>query len=124
MGRCPQAPAFLCSVPALKPPAHRPAGALTGSLYCAGFSPDAVAGILSSVPPIQRLRPCYMPWGGLLTMEGVIEELATLLPARCVGVGACVGRRRRGWPLSPGGQIALPCPTFFLPAPSALLLRC
>ncbi|GAB4823486.1 hypothetical protein N2152v2_010532 [Parachlorella kessleri] len=59
------------------------AGALSGSLYCAGYAPTEVAAILSRTAPIKRLRPCYSPWaGGMLTLEAVVEELRGLLPPR------------------------------------------
>lgn len=76
------------------------AGALTGSLYCAGFSPAQVAEILSKTTPIKRLRPSYSPWaGGVLSMSAVVDELQGLLPPSFeqlkkplgVGVASCSG---------------------------------
>uniref|UniRef100_A0A7S0WPM6 Patatin n=1 Tax=Chlamydomonas leiostraca TaxID=1034604 RepID=A0A7S0WPM6_9CHLO len=58
------------------------AGALAGSLYCAGYKPHEVAEHLSSTPPISFLRPSLAPWrGGLLSLDGVVERLRELLPA-------------------------------------------
>lgn len=58
------------------------AGAFTGSLYCAGYSPKEVAQVLSEVPPIKLLRwSRFPPWrGGLLTYEAVIDRLREVLP--------------------------------------------
>lgn len=57
------------------------AGALAGSLYCAGYSPKQAAMELSRVPPIQLLRTSRNPMkGGLLSLDGVIERLRDLLP--------------------------------------------
>ncbi len=58
------------------------AGALTGSLYAAGYTPREVARELSRVPPIQLLRPSLEPWkGGLLTLDGVVDRLREVLPS-------------------------------------------
>lgn len=57
------------------------AGAITGSLYCAGYSPEEAAEELSRVAPIDMLRPSNPPWlGGLLSLEAVIERLYKVLP--------------------------------------------
>ncbi|KAK9820943.1 hypothetical protein WJX81_000057 [Elliptochloris bilobata] len=57
------------------------AGALSGSLYCAGYSPDAVARELSRVAPINLLRPSCRPWrGGAISLHKVTERLRDLLP--------------------------------------------
>ncbi|GBF93910.1 hypothetical protein Rsub_06159 [Raphidocelis subcapitata] len=57
------------------------AGALAGSLYAAGYTPLEVAQHLRRSAPIQLLRPSWAPWrGGLLSLDGVIERLAQLLP--------------------------------------------
>lgn len=60
------------------------AGALSGSLWAAGFSAREVAEILGATAPIARLRPCCPPWAGpgLLRMDVVVEELRGLLPPR------------------------------------------
>ncbi|KAG1679637.1 hypothetical protein FOA52_006154 [Chlamydomonas sp. UWO 241] len=58
------------------------AGALTGSCYCAGYSPREIAQLFSEVAPITYLRPSARPWeGGLLSFEGVVRKLRTVLPA-------------------------------------------
>lgn len=104
------------------------AGALTGSLYCAGHSPAAVAEILSATAPINRLRPCGAPWAarGLLSMEAVVEELRGLLPHRFeelqrpLGVGvACASTGRhvlvdRG-PLAEAVAASAAIPVIFAP---------
>jgi len=57
------------------------AGALTGSLYAAGYTPKQVAGFLSEKAPIQLLQPSFEPWrGGVLSLDGVVQRLAELLP--------------------------------------------
>mmetsp|Transcript_20160 Transcript_20160/g.36221 ORF Transcript_20160/g.36221 Transcript_20160/m.36221 type:complete len:797 (-) Transcript_20160:1681-4071(-) len=57
------------------------AGALTGSLFCAGYSADEVAAHLSKERPALMLRPSLSPWkGGILTLSGVVERLRDLLP--------------------------------------------
>ncbi|GFR41800.1 hypothetical protein Agub_g2567 [Astrephomene gubernaculifera] len=59
------------------------AGALVGSLYCAGYTPRQVAKYLSDQTPASLLRPSIAPWrGGALSLEGVIERLRDLLPPR------------------------------------------
>jgi hypothetical protein len=45
------------------------------------------AALLSERAPIQLLSPCFEPWrGGLLSLEGVVERLAELLPATFEGL--------------------------------------
>ena len=56
------------------------AGALTGALFCAGYTPDQVAAELGRVPPITLMRPNYRPWAGVMSLEGVIERLREVLP--------------------------------------------
>ncbi|KAL6757388.1 acyl transferase/acyl hydrolase/lysophospholipase [Haematococcus lacustris] len=64
------------------------AGALAGSLYCAGYSPRQVAAELSRDPPISLLRPSLTPWrGGILSLERVVERLQQLLPPRFEDLG-------------------------------------
>ncbi|MEW5304671.1 MAG: hypothetical protein WDW36_007265 [Sanguina aurantia] len=59
------------------------AGALAGSLYCAGYTPRQVAMQLSRDAPIQMLQLSMQPWrGGALSLQGVIERLRDLLPPR------------------------------------------
>ncbi|PNW76990.1 hypothetical protein CHLRE_10g417750v5 [Chlamydomonas reinhardtii] len=59
------------------------AGALVGSLYCAGYSPLEVAKHLSDQTPASLLRPSAAPWrGGALSLDGVISRLRDLLPPR------------------------------------------
>ncbi|KAG1667613.1 hypothetical protein FOA52_001667 [Chlamydomonas sp. UWO 241] len=58
------------------------AGALTGALYCAGYTPQEVVSILCRDAPIRSLSPCA-PWeGGLLSFDGLVEQLRELLPPR------------------------------------------
>ncbi|EIE21028.1 hypothetical protein COCSUDRAFT_17697, partial [Coccomyxa subellipsoidea C-169] len=79
------------------------AGALTGSLYCAGYSPKQVAAELSRVAPINLLRPSCRPWaGGAVSLDAVVQRLRELLPPRfedldkefAVGVVSADGRYR------------------------------
>ncbi|KAF5830249.1 acyl transferase/acyl hydrolase/lysophospholipase [Dunaliella salina] len=56
------------------------AGALAGSLYCAGYTPRQVAAELSRQPPIKLLRPSIDPWNGFFSLDGVVERLKDLLP--------------------------------------------
>ncbi|PNH03908.1 hypothetical protein TSOC_009991 [Tetrabaena socialis] len=59
------------------------AGALTGALYCAGYTPRQVAKHLSENTPATLLRPSLTPWrGGALSLEGVVARLRDLLPPR------------------------------------------
>ncbi|MEW5318566.1 MAG: hypothetical protein WDW38_009779 [Sanguina aurantia] len=59
------------------------AGALAGSLYCAGYTPRQVAMQLSRDAPIQMLQLSMQPWrGGALSLQGVIDRLRDLLPPR------------------------------------------
>lgn len=40
-----------------------------------------MAGFLSEKAPIQLLQPCFEPWrGGVLSLDGVVQRLAELLP--------------------------------------------
>ncbi|CAL8469101.1 g8642 [Coccomyxa elongata] len=79
------------------------AGALTGSLYSAGYSPEQVARELSRVAPINLLRPSCRPWiGGAISLNAVVNRLSELLPPRfedlekefAVGVVSADGRYR------------------------------
>ncbi|DBA83714.1 TPA: hypothetical protein ACH3X1_006252 [Trebouxia sp. C0004] len=57
-------------------------GAISGSLYAAGYSAEQVAAELARVAPIQLLRPNMQPWkGGVLSLDPVVERLRQLLPA-------------------------------------------
>ncbi|CAL5230039.1 g13484 [Coccomyxa viridis] len=57
------------------------AGALSGSLYSAGYSPKQVAEELSRVAPVYLLRPSCAPWtGGAISLAAVVERLKDLLP--------------------------------------------
>lgn len=59
------------------------AGALAGSLFCAGYTSEQVAAILAADKPISMLRPSLQPWkGGVLSLDGVVERLKEYLPAR------------------------------------------
>lgn len=55
------------------------AGALSGSLYAAGYSPEEVAKELSRVQPIRLLDP-GRPWRGAMSMRRVVERLRHVLP--------------------------------------------
>ncbi|CAG9466019.1 unnamed protein product [Pedinophyceae sp. YPF-701] len=58
------------------------AGAMTGALYAAGYSPRRVAEELMRVPPIKLLKPGLPDvWNGAFIMEPAIERLRELLPA-------------------------------------------
>ncbi|GIL83781.1 hypothetical protein Vretimale_10462 [Volvox reticuliferus] len=57
------------------------AGALAGSLFCAGYTPRQVAKHLSDQTPASLLRPSLAPWrGGALSLDQVINRLKDLLP--------------------------------------------
>ncbi|GIL57044.1 hypothetical protein Vafri_12282 [Volvox africanus] len=57
------------------------AGALAGSLFCAGYTPRQVASHLSDQTPASLLRPSLAPWrGGALSLDRVISRLKDLLP--------------------------------------------
>lgn len=59
------------------------AGALAGSLYCAGYTPEQVAYELSRDPPLALLKASSQPWrGGIISLERVVERLQELLPPR------------------------------------------
>ncbi|GMH33314.1 hypothetical protein BSKO_01148 [Bryopsis sp. KO-2023] len=78
------------------------AGAYTGSLYCAGYSPDVIGQLLCGDPPIERLRLNWQFWNGLISLEAVVERLEELLPPTfeeldrefAVGVMDCEGCHR------------------------------
>jgi NTE family protein len=58
------------------------AGALSGSLYAAGYSPERIAYELSRLPPVEYLQLSSQPWssGGILNMNKVVERYRELLP--------------------------------------------
>lgn len=57
------------------------AGALSGSLYAAGYTPEQVAAELSRLPPMEYLQVSSAPWqGGVLNMDKVIARYRELLP--------------------------------------------
>lgn len=57
------------------------AGALSGSLYAAGYSPEEIAYELSRLPPAEYLKLSNQPWqGGVLNMDKVIQRYRELLP--------------------------------------------
>ncbi|GLI64293.1 hypothetical protein VaNZ11_007477 [Volvox africanus] len=57
------------------------AGALAGSLFCAGYTPRQVARHLSDQTPASLLRPSLAPWrGGALSLDRVVSRLKDLLP--------------------------------------------
>jgi len=66
------------------------AGALSGSLYAAGYAPHEVAAELSRVAPIQLLGP-GVPWKGALSMSRVVERLRVVLPATFEELGKPLG---------------------------------
>lgn len=57
-------------------------GALTGALYAAGHSIDAIAKLLTSAPPLRFLSPNWQPWRGLFRAEPLLRLLRSELPAR------------------------------------------
>lgn len=58
------------------------AGALSGSLYAAGYSPAEIALELSKNPPSYYLQLSSKPWeGGVLNMQKAIHRYRELLPA-------------------------------------------
>lgn len=56
------------------------AGALTGSMYCAGYSPSDILKETCRDPPWKLLRPSWKFWEGLFSLEAVVERLRELLP--------------------------------------------
>ena len=59
------------------------AGALTGSLYSAGYSPEDVLRETTRDPPWKMLRPSWPRfWEGLFALDAVVERLRDLLPPR------------------------------------------
>ncbi|PSC74468.1 phospholipase [Micractinium conductrix] len=57
------------------------AGALIGSLYAAGYAPREIVEVFANSAPIERLACSKRIWEGVLSMQPLIEELHTLLPA-------------------------------------------
>lgn len=57
-------------------------GALTGALYAAGHSIDAIARLLTSAPPLRFLSPNWQPWSGLFAATPLLRLLRSELPAR------------------------------------------
>lgn len=58
------------------------AGALSGSLFAAGYPAEQIARELSAVPPIQLLNFNCAVYEGVFNYERVIERLSQLLPPR------------------------------------------
>ncbi len=50
------------------------AGAVAGAFYCAGYKPDEILKIISSMGFLNSVRPAWS-WTGLLSMEGFKEVL-------------------------------------------------
>lgn len=56
-------------------------GALTGSLFAAGMSPDDIADEFRRLPPIERIAVSKRPWTGVFSLEPAVQRLQDLLPA-------------------------------------------
>eukprot|EP00238_Polyblepharides_amylifera_P002808 CAMPEP_0196581734 /NCGR_PEP_ID=MMETSP1081-20130531/35280_1 /TAXON_ID=36882 /ORGANISM="Pyramimonas amylifera, Strain CCMP720" /LENGTH=224 /DNA_ID=CAMNT_0041902071 /DNA_START=150 /DNA_END=824 /DNA_ORIENTATION=- len=55
------------------------AGALTGSLYAAGYKPKEILTLLCEKPPVEWLGTPSGPWG-VLSLEKVVDRFRGLLP--------------------------------------------
>jgi len=56
------------------------AGAMTGSMFAAGYSPDDILRETCRDPPWRLLRPSWRFWEGLFSLDAVVERLRELLP--------------------------------------------
>lgn len=102
-------------------------GALAGGLWLSGMSASELARELSSRKPIALCSPHFALWRGLFTMDGVIEHLSQLLPARFedldrpfgVGVMTSSGDHRlvTSGPLVPAVAASMAIPRLFVPVP-------
>ena len=57
------------------------AGALTGSLFCAGYTAEDILRETTKDPPWKLVRPNLCFWKGLLRLDAVVHRLRELLPA-------------------------------------------
>ncbi len=62
-------------------------GSLTGALWAAGHSAEAIARELSAQRPLAFVRPSLRPWRGLLEPAGMLRKLRALLPPRFEDLG-------------------------------------
>ncbi len=101
-------------------------GALTGSLWCAGYSSGDLLAELTASSPISRIGFHLPMWKGIFTMKPVIAHLRTLLPAtfaelsRPFGVGVADPKTGEHVLLTEGdlpAAVAASCavPTLFKP---------
>lgn len=61
-------------------------GALTGSLFAAGYSPEEIAREFSRLPPIERIQLSKKPWRGFFTLDPATRRLRELLPMTFEGL--------------------------------------
>ncbi|QDZ19463.1 patatin-like phospholipase [Chloropicon primus] len=57
------------------------AGAITGSLFSAGYSAEDILRETTRDPPWKLLRPNLFFWEGLFCLDAVVERMRELLPA-------------------------------------------
>lgn len=84
-------------------------GALTGSMFAAGYTPEEIALEFSRIPPIKRISMSKRPWNGLFTLDPVAERLQELIPARFEDLGidfACGVVGVAGYELVDSGNLA------------------
>jgi predicted acylesterase/phospholipase RssA len=61
-------------------------GALTGSLFAAGYSPEEIAREFSKLPPIERIKLSREPWKGVFSLDPATKRLQELLPETFEGL--------------------------------------
>ena len=55
-------------------------GALTGSMFCAGYSAREIANEFKRMKPIRRVALSSEPWKGVFSLDPVVKDLQELLP--------------------------------------------
>lgn len=84
-------------------------GALTGSLFAAGYTPEEIAREFSRLPPIERIRLSKKPWKGFFSLDPATQRLRELLPMTFesldleFGVGVV---SKRGYEIVDSGSLA------------------
>lgn len=84
-------------------------GALTGSLFAAGYSPEEIAREFSRLPPIERIQLSKKPWKGFFSLDPATQRLRELLPKTFEGLKLEFGVgvvSKRGYEIVDSGSLA------------------
>jgi hypothetical protein len=84
-------------------------GALTGSLFAAGYSPEEIAREFSRLPPIERIRLSKKPWKGFFSLDPATQRLRELLPMTFEGLQLEFGVgvvSKKGYEIIDSGSLA------------------